>query len=208
MNTQHTASLSRRFIHNLLLAGGITIITAAVLYNGESIRKSSLANWLFAEEKALTTPALVWSSDSREKLATTEASSPLKSMAEVEMKKFNLIWLYLNNVNRSMELHQRQHSTSRGFLAACSQFDDFIGSLHKMIYATHALDVHNLNAIYPQLGTKFQNFYVKGANLMLSACIEGSEKKFLESRVASDSWFSWYEANNVEIEQSLKVLLK
>lgn len=124
------------------------------------------------------------------------------------MKKFNLIWLYLNNVNRSMASHQRQHPTSRGFLAACSQFDDFIGSLHKMIYATHALNVHNLNAIYPELGNKFQNFYVKGANLMLSACIEGSEKKFVESRLASDSWFSWYEANNIEIEQSLKVLLK
>jgi hypothetical protein len=133
---------------------------------------------------------------------------PLHAKAQAEMKKFNLIWLYLANVNNSMALHQQTHFTSRSFLADCRNFQDYIGSLHQMIYASHALDVHVLNAIYPELGNKFLNSYIKGANLMVSACIAGSEEKYRESRAASDDWFAWYAANGKGVESNLSKLVQ
>jgi hypothetical protein len=42
---------------------------------------------------------------------------------------------------------------------------------------------------------------------MLNACIEGSQKKYIESHMASNAWFSWYESNSKDILASLKRLL-
>lgn len=151
-----------------------------------------------------STQALIWPTYVWQRLTSPPFEDPLHSKAVAELKKFNLIWYYLAAVNRSLAVHEKRYSNPRAFLANCHSFDDYIGALHQMIYSSHSLDVHVLNGIYPELGSRFQNSWRKGANLMLNACIDGSPEKYARSKAASDSWFAWYEANSVGIEQALQ----
>lgn len=203
MNTNSNPSLSRRFFNTLLVSYAVAVVAIAPVYYWNENAKNGNISWLSSSEQALELPNHLV-----EALGSPKARNPLAVKAETEMQKFNLIWFYLANVNRSMAVHQHHYSTSKAFLAACHNFDDFIASLSHMIYASRALNVHTLNSIYPELGNRFQKSYIKGASLMLAACIEGSENKYVESRITSDDWFNWYEANGVAIEKSLKLALK
>ena len=192
MHLHHHLPLSKRITNTLAVTSAIAVLAASTVFNAPS-GASNL--W----------SAYVWG-NSAVTVSTPEASINVK--AEEEMRKFNLIWYYLARVDPSLGYHQQQYTTNRSFLMACHGFDDYIASLHHMIYSAHALDIQTLNSIYPELGNRFQNFYIKGANLMLNACINGSEKQYVESRIASDSWFKWYESNGKSIEASLKQALK
>lgn len=176
-----------------------------------------LLTWKLSNEKASETPvtfgevvpsthALVWPTYVWQKLTSPPFEDPLNAKAVGELKKFNLIWFYLAGVNRSMAAHEQQYHDPISFLKACHGFEDYIGALHQMIYTSRSIDVHVLNGIFPELGTRFQNSWRKGASLMMNACIEGSPDLYLKSKAASNEWFSWYDANSTAIESALKAV--
>ncbi len=184
-----TTPNSKRAYHRFILIN-LTVLLMA----------TAIAKWTFSDlGLPMVWPAYVWNN-----LSGPPLKDPLLVRNEVEMKKFNLIWYYLANANRAQNLHTQQYTELPAFLNACHGFDDYIYAMHQMIYASHALDVHTLNSIYPELGDKFQKSWVRGANLMVSACITGSPEKFVRSKSASSEWDSWYAANSEGIEQAMK----
>jgi len=208
MDKPRNPSISKRIVTWSIIVYSASIIAIAPYMNREHAHHNGVVAWPTMGEMVPTTQALVWPTYVWERLSGPSFEDPLQVKVEAELKKFNLIWFYLANVNRSMLSHEQQYTSNNAFLGACRNFEDYIGSLHQMIYASHALDIHLLNGIYPELGTRFQTSWLKGANLMMSACISGSNDKYLQSKAASDDWFSWYEANSKPIEAAMKNILK
>lgn len=206
MNNQTSISLRKRIIGWVIIGYAFSAILAApYLAHQSKIGTENVKSITFGEIVP-STQALIWPTYVWQRLSSPPFEDPLHSKAVAELKKFNLIWYYLAAVNRSLAYHEQHYDNPYKFLVDCKGFDDYITALHRMIYASHSLDIHVLNGIYPELGTRFQNSWRKGASLMLNACIDGSVEKYARSKAASDDWFAWYEANSTDIEKALRTV--
>lgn len=180
----------------------ITVCLAGAYFNWQFAKANGFVNWLLFGEIVPTMKATVWpyyafKNAPPEGRTSTSVAKPLTNaqVASMELKKMIDA---LNYSQQATVLINTGHTDSS--IRHYTNIEKIVEYRRLAYEAGQKTNVEVLNGVFPELGTRFRDGFLKFLDTFLRGYESDSDELVRSADKLNDQWADWYQANQKAIQ--------